>query len=284
MIMQIEKQTGASVRSICHVLGVPRSGFYHAAKPTAMQISDALVGELIEAIFKQHCRRYGHRRIWREMAGRGVTCSPSRIRRIMAQRGLRAIQPKNFVPKTSDGKASRPAPNLLAGRLEMPQPNQVWTADITFIPTAMGWLYLALVMDLCSRRILGWKLADHMRSDLVLQAFAQALQSRRPAKGAIFHSDRGSQYGCTAFRAALQGAGFRQSMSARSNPYDNAWTESFIGTLKREMLQSGSFLNFQDAQTEIFEYIDGYYNTRRIHSALGYRSPTQFERESFNLN
>ena len=284
MIVRIERQTKASVRQICHVMGTPRSSFYHAASPTARESCDQLAGELIETIFKQHLRRYGHRRIRREMAARGVACSPSRVRRIMAQKGLRAIQPKNFLPKTSDGKASRPAPNLLASMREMPQPNQVWTADITFIPTAAGWLYLALVMDLCSRRILGWKLADHMRSELVLQAFTQALQSRRPTSAVIFHSDRGSQYASTAFRAALHAAGFRQSMSARSNPYDNAWTESFIGTLKREMLQSGTFLNFQDAQTEIFEYIDGYYNTRRLHSALGYRSPVQFERESFNLN
>jgi putative transposase len=284
MILQTKKQTGASLRQICRVLGAPRSGFYHAAKLTPMQLSDQVAGELIEAIFKRHCRRYGHRRIWRELAAGGVVCAPCRVRRIMVQRGLRAIQPKNFVPKTSDGKASRPASNLLASMREMPQPNQVWTADITFIPTATGWLYLALVMDLCSRRILGWKLADHMRSELVLQAFTQALQSRRPAFAAIFHTDRGSQYASTAFRAALHTAGFRQSMSARSNPYDNAWTESFIGTLKREMLQSGSFQNFHDAQTEIFEYIDGYYNTRRLHSSLGYRSPVQFERESFNLN
>jgi len=284
MILQIQKQTGVGVRQICRVLGTPRSGFYHAARPTLMQLSDQREGKLIEVIFKQNSRRYGHRRIWRELAEHGVICAPCRVRRIMQERGLRAIQPKNFVPKTSDGKALKPAPNLLAERTVPSKPNQVWTADITFIPTAAGWLYLAVVMDLCSRRILGWKLANHMRSELVIEAFTQAVRSRHATKPAIFHSDRGSQYGSAAFRAALHGAGFRQSMSARSNPYDNAWTESFIGTLKREMLQTGCFHNLQDANTEIFEYIEGYYNTRRKHSALGYRSPAQFERDSFTLN
>lgn len=284
MILRIREQTGAGVREICRALGTPRSGFYHAARPTRRQASDQRAGELIEAIFKQHRRRYGHRRIWREMADRDVICAPCRVRRIMREKGLRAIQPRNFVPKTSDGKAAKPAPNLLSGCPLPSKPNQVWTADITFIPTASGWLYLAVVMDLCSRRILGWKLADHMRAELVLQAFAQAIHSRPTSNSVIFHSDRGSQYGSTAFRTALRTAGFRQSMSARSNPYDNAWTESFVGSLKREMLQSGCFQDAPDANTEIFEYIDGYYNTRRKHSALGYRSPAQFERDSFTLN
>ena len=178
----------------------------------------------------------------------------------------------------------KPAPNLLAQRPLPSEPNQVWTADITYIPTTGGWLYLAVVMDLCTRKILGWKLADHMRSQLVLEAFHQALGSTETPQSAIFHSDRGSQYGSKAFRDALEQAGFSQSMSARSNPYDNAWTESFFGTLKREMLQNGSFQCFQDAHTEIFEYINGYYNTHRKHSSLDYMSPARFERKSFTSN
>jgi transposase InsO family protein len=218
------------------------------------------------------------------MAAHDVVCSPERVRRIMRQRGLRAIQPKNFIPKTSDGKASRPSPNLLASEPPPTKPNQVWTADFTFIPSASGWLYLALVMDLYSRRIVGWKLASHMRGELVIQAFEQALGSRPRTSDTVFHSDRGSQYASSAFRSALRAAKFRQSMSARSNPYDNAWTESVIGTIKREMLQNGSFDTQQDAQTEIFEYIEGYYNTSRRHSALGYCSPAQFESHYFTNN
>ena len=187
----------------------------------------------------------------------------------MAQRGLHAIQPKTFVPKTSDGRADKPLPNLLSGQPLPAVPNRVWAGDITFIPTSTGWLYLAVVIDLCSRRIVGWSLADHLRSDLVLAALHPALQTRH----AIFHSDRGSQYGRTPFRQALGTAGLRQSMSARANPYDSAWTESFIGTLKLEMLQDGCFENATDARTEIFDYIEGYYNTHRKHSALGYQNP-----------
>ncbi len=155
-------------------------------------------------------------------------------------------------------------------------PNRVWAGDITFIPTSAGWLYLAVVIDLCSRRIVGWSLKDHLRSDLVLDALQQALQTRSVHQ-TIFHSDRGSQYASAAFRQALAQAGLRQSMSRRANPYDNAWTESFIGTLKHEMLQGGCFDTASDARTEIFEYIEGYYNTHLKHSALGYKTPLQFE-------
>jgi len=201
----------------------------------------------------------------------------------MAQRALRALQPKNFLPKTSDGRADKPSANLLSGQPLPAVPNQAWAGDITFIPVNGRWLYLAVVIDLCSRRIVGWSLADHMRSDLVLDALRQALQTRS-AKDAIFHSDRGSQYGSAPFRAALAKAGLRQSMSARANPYDNAWTESFIGTLKHEMLQGGCFENASDARTEIFEYIEAYYNTHRKHSSLGYKTPSQFEAHFHSLN
>jgi transposase InsO family protein len=153
----------------------------------------------------------------------------------------------------------------------------VLAGDITFIPTSAGWLYLALVIDLCSRKIIGWALADHLRSELVVDAMRQVLASRPALQNAIFHSDRGSQYGSRAFRSLLKQAGIRQSMSERANPYHNACSESVIGTIKTEMLQGGSFINRSDALTELFAYIDGYYNTRRKHSSLGYLSPTQFE-------
>jgi transposase InsO family protein len=208
----------------------------------------------------------------------------------MSQRSLRALQPKNFTPKTSDGRADRPSPNLLCGKPLPEVPNRAWAGDITFIPTATGWLYLAVVIDLCSRRIVGWSLADHMRSDLVVDALRQALQTRstqcsikRLTDRPIFHSDRGSQYGSATFRNVLAKAGLLQSMSSRANPYDNAWTESFIGTLKHEMLHGGCFENADDARIEIFEYIEGYYNTHRKHSSLGYLSPNQFETHCLSL-
>jgi putative transposase len=276
MIARIVQESGSSVRQVCTVLEVPRSSFYHAAEPTATQLADAELGELIETLFHHHRKRYGYRRLGQELSDRGLKCAPARIRRLMAERSLRALQPRNFVPKTSDGRADQPSPNLLANQPLPIAPDQVWAGDITFIPTSTGWLYLAVVIDLCSRRIIGWSLADHLRSDLVLDALQQALQTRS-VHHLIFHSDRGSQYASTAFRKALAEAGLRQSMSRRANPYDNAWTESFIGTLKHEMLQGGCFQNASDARIELFEYIEGYYNTHRKHSALGYKSPLQFE-------
>lgn len=283
MIELVAQKTGGSIRKVCAVLGEARSSFYHAATPTATQVADVEIGDLIEAVFRRHRRRYGYRRLSQELSDRGVLCAPARIRRIMAQRALHAIQPKTFVPKTSDGRADKPSPNLISGNPLPDVPDRAWAGDITFIPTSTGWLYLAVVIDLCSRRVVGWSLANHMRSDLVLDALLQALATR-PTDRTIFHSDRGSQYGCTAFRKALAKAGLRQSMSARSNPYDNAWTESFIGTLKLEMLQDGCFENALDAQTEIFDYIEGYYNTHRKHSALGYKTPNQFEAQIHSLN
>ena len=283
MIQVIAHKTGGSIRKVCVVLEEARSSFYHASTPTATQVGDAGMGDLIEAVFRHHRRRYGYRRLGQELSDRGVTCAPARIRRIMAQRALRAIQPKTFLPKTSDGRADKPSPNLIAGQPLPKAPDRTWAGDITFIPTGAGWLYLAVVIDLCSRRVIGWSLAAHMRSDLVLDALLQALQTRA-ASGVIFHSDRGSQYGSTPFRKALAQAGLRQSMSARANPYDNAWTESFIGTLKLEMLQDGCFENAGDAQTEIFDYIEGYYNTHRKHSALGYKTPSQFEAQIHSTN
>jgi transposase InsO family protein len=189
MITQIVEATGGSMRQVCRVLELPRSSFYHAAAPTPTEVADKHIGSLIEAIFKLHRRRYGYRRIREELVDRGVVCAAARIRRLMAQRGLRAIQPKNYVPKTSDGRADKPSPNLLVDKPLPDAPNRVWAGDITFIPVESGWLYLAVVIDLCSRRIVGWSLGDHLRSDLVLAALQQALGSQ-PTHQTIFHRPR----------------------------------------------------------------------------------------------
>lgn len=284
MIARIHLDTGHGIRSICKVLGLPRSSYYHAATPTATELSDRDIGERIERIFRHHRRRYGYRRIYEDLLEDGIACSHARVRRLMADRGLKAIQPRTYVPRTSDGKADKPSPNLLLEAGLPATPDTVWAGDITFIPTTSGWLYLAVVIDLCSRRIVGWALADHLRADLVAEAFRQGYQSRRPQPGFIFHSDRGSQYGSRLFRAQLAQAGALQSMSAKANPYHNAWTESFIGTLKAEMLQGGCFLDGNDARTELFSYIESYYNTHRRHSSLDYKTPDQFEARFHSLN
>ena len=284
MIDEIRQTTGYPLRPICQVLGVPRSSYYHAAAPTPSELSDRDIGAKIEEVFKLHRRRYGYRRIRCELADRGITCAPARVRRIMKERSLKALQPKTYVPRTSDGRADKPSPNLLEGKELPDRPDRVWAGDITFIPTATGWLYLAVIIDLCTRRIVGWSLARHMRSGLVADALRQALEKRRPRAGLIFHSDRGSQYGSREYRGLLDRAGAVQSMSARANPYHNAWTESFMGTIKAEMLQDGCFANDGDARIEIFDYIEAYYNTHRKHSSLGYRNPAQFEAYLNSLN
>lgn len=279
MIRLIHRDTGHSVRLICQCLAVPRSSHYHAAPPTESQRSDAQLSAAIGLIFHQHRRRYGYRRIWKQFAAQGLLCAPDRVRRLMREQDLTALQPKTYTPQTSDGRADAPSPNLLLNTPLPERPNEVWAGDITFIPCGEKWLYLAVVIDLCSRRIVGWALADHMRSDLVVDTMQQAIASRYHTSGLVFHSDRGSQYGSRAFRQALEQAGINQSMSARANPYHNAWTESFMGTLKAEMLQNGRFINAADARTEIFAFIDGYYNTQRLHSSLNYKTPHHFEAE-----
>ena len=309
MVEQIHRHTGASVRHICQTLRLPRSSFYSAnTSVTAREGAGGgghrhsaaafSIAERIRQIFLQHRRRYGYRRIWHQLRDEAITCSPARVRRIMARGGLRAICPRRYIPRTSDGRADRPSPNLLHGKPLPSQPHRVWAGDITFIPTEGGWLYLAVVLDLCTRKVVGWSLADHMRADLVTAAMQQALGSlplSHPAAaaaahrnrrttphndagtGLIFHSDRGSQYSSIAFRNLLQRHNIEQSMSARANPYHNAFTESFIGTLKTEMLQNGSFLNANDATLEIFEFIEMYYHNTRKHSSLDYKTPHQFE-------
>jgi len=277
MIDSISEKTGGSIREVCRVLEMPRSSYYHASAETPTRADDHELGDEIAKIFTRNRRRYGYRRIVDELADNEIACGAARVRRLMKERNLHAIQPKSFAPKTSDGKASAPSANLLEGKPLPALPNKVWAGDITFIPTVGGWLYLAVVIDLCSRRVVGWSLADNMRADLVVAALEQALCTRNHGSGLKFHSDRGSQYGSNAFRAVLKRAGMEQSMSARANPYDNAWTESFIGTLKLEMLQKGCFEDMGDAKAEIFEYIEAYYNTRRKHSSIGYMTPSQFE-------
>lgn len=277
MIDAIHQASGHSVRRICSCLQLPRSSYYHAARPTATQRSDHKLGARIEEIFTRHRRRYGHRRVRQELTDEGALCAAHRVRRLMAQRGLKALQARHYLPRTSDGRADKPSDNLLLNEPLPSKPNEVWTGDITFIACSGGWLYLAVVLDLYSRKIVGWALADNLRTPLVMAALQQALRSRRRAAKTIFHSDRGSQYGSGAYRQMLQQAGLRQSMSARANPYHNAWTESFMATLKTEMIQDRCFFDQKQARLELFTYIESYYNTQRKHSALAYLSPAKFE-------
>jgi transposase InsO family protein len=277
MIRSIRAKIRAGIRTICRVLEIPRSSYYHAATATPTAASDRRLTPLITGIFNGHRRRYGYRRICSDLDDRGITCAPARVRRLMAESGLRALQPKSFAPKTSDGRAGAPSPNLIAEEPLPTSPCRAWAGDITHIPIGGGWAYLAVVIDLCTRQIVGWSLADNMRASLVTAALGQALATKTLRPSLIFHSDRGSQYGSRIFREQLAGISARQSMSGRANPYDNAWTESVIGTIKHELIQDGCFEDIGDARTALFDYIDGYYNTRRKHSSIGYITPSQCE-------
>jgi putative transposase len=231
------------------------------------------------SVFSENRRRYGVRRIVKELGHRGQLLSNYKVRQHLRRNGLRAIQPRSFVPKTTNSRHSyRISPNLMKNRAVPDAPNQVWVGDITYIPMTEGrFLYLSVWMDLCSRKIVGWDLQDHMRESLILTSLRKAFGVRKIRRGLIVHSDRGGQYAGRYFRRELAKHKILQSMSDADNPYDNAHMESFFSRFKAEMLEGGAFRTAEDARSEIFEYIELYYNARRLHSSIGYLSPNNFE-------
>ena len=284
------------VQVLCHTLEVSRSGYYEWLKPAPLSASveqdaPATKGEKIDNqeqiknIFALHRRRYGTRRLVDEMKDRGIGVSRDFVRKVLADNQLKPIQPRSFVPRTTDSRHTLGySPNLLLARPRPTGPDQVWVSDITYIPLADGkWLYLAVWVDLWSRKVVGWCLADHMRDELVMRALRRALLGRQPADGLILHSDRGGQYASKAFRKLLVGK-YLQSMSRAGECYDNATAESFWSRLKTEVLESGVFLSLDDARAEIGDYIDNYYNVVRKHSSLQYCSPVQFESKHISKN
>jgi transposase InsO family protein len=231
--------------------------------------------------FTLHKRRYGIRRLVPELLGQGLKIGHYKVRRILHQKGLKAIQPKSFVPRTTDSRHPYPiSPNLLKGKIFPVKINQVWVGDITYIPLTGGsWCYLAIWMDLFSRKVTGWQLLGYMKEALILEAFKKAWGNRNAGNGLIVHSDRGGQYAGSLFRRLLGQHKVQQSMSGADNPYDNAFMESYFSRFKAELLQGGAFEGLENARKEIFEYIETYYNPIRRHSALGYISPVAFERK-----
>lgn len=268
---------------LCATLGVSRSG-YHAwrtRKPSARRQTNALLLEEIQQLREGPERCYGSPRLTRELQSRGHPCSENRIARLMRQHGLQAQAPPRFVPRTTDSNHNLPiAPNRLAERALPEGPNQVWLQDFTYVPTAQGWLYLALVLDLWSRKIVGWAMAAHMRSELVISALQMACTQRQPGPGMLVHSDRGVQYASRETQQFLQDHGMVCSMSRTANPYDNAWMESAIGKIKSEVLGQTPPADHQSAQAQLFAGIECWYNQRRRHSALDYQSPVAFESQS----
>lgn len=265
--------------AVCEILNVSRSAYYAWRQDefSTRRRADNRLRPQIRRIFWEHERRYGARRIAEELAVGGVACSRRRVRRLMKQMGLTAIQPRSFKPRTTDSRHTLGySPNLL---IDAPPPtgiNQLWVGDITYVPLIGGeFLYLAMLMDRYSRRIVGWELQDHMQESLVLAALREAIAARQPRPGLIHHTDRGGQYAGGEYRLTLARAFMLQSMSRAENCYDNAFMESCFGTLKTE-LEMKPYENAGLARNEIRDYLR-YYTTRRRHSALGYLSPEAFE-------
>lgn len=270
----------SSTVSVCDVLDVSRSAYYawRSSDPSARQQRDEELTPLVRALFWKHRRRYGARRIAEDLADLGETCSPKRVAKLLKTQGLRAIQPKSFVPKTTDSRHRLGySPNLLLEAPTTTRINQLWVGDITYVPLRGGtFSYLAMLMDRHSRYLVGWRLAEVMTDELVLPALRMAIRDRKPAPQLIHHTDRGGQYASSRYRAVLRRASFLQSMSRAANCYDNAFMESCFGTIKTE-LEMTEYENHRAAQSEISDYIH-YYLTERKHSSLGYLTPKQFER------
>jgi putative transposase len=260
---------------LCQLLGVSRSGYYAWKERPERQDP---IAPKVEEVFWQNSRRYGSRRIAAELRGKA---GRHRVRRLMREQGLQAIQPRRFVPRTTDSRhGQRMSPNLLLEReIKVDRPRQVSVGDITYLPLQNGrWAYLATWMDLCSRKIVGWQIADSMTAELVIEALKKAILREHLPEGLIVHSDRGGQYVDAEFRRLLDQHGFEQSMSRADETYDNAHAESLFSRYKAELLEGGVFANVEQAKSETFVYIEGYYNRNRRHSALGYLSPENFER------
>jgi putative transposase len=268
-----------SIQRMCRVLGVQRSGYYawRRRTPSLREQANAALLVLIRAEHQTSRRTYGSPRIHVVLRRKKVVCGHNRVARLMRLHGIAALQRRKYHPVTTQRAAGViPAPNRLAQDFSASAPNQKWVADFTYIETAEGWLYLAVVLDLFSRKVIGWSMSQRMDTALVLGALRMALQDRQPPTGLLHHSDQGSQYTSAAYCTCLTEALAQLSMSGAGNCYDNAVMESFFGTLKTECV-TGPFPTCAQARTTIFEYLEVWYNRQRLHSTLGYHSPVDFE-------
>jgi len=276
------------INELAGVLEVSRSGYYrwlNRAESKRARSARKLCAR-ISRVHEQSHKRYGSPRVYHELRRQGVRTSENRVARLMKAAGLKARPKRAFRPRTTDSHHPNPiAPNRLRETKPPAAPNEVWVADITYIWTVQGWIYLAAVMDLFSRRIVGWALDVTMETSLVKEALERAQKERRPPPGLLHHSDRGSQYASQTFRALLDSWQMSASMSAAACCYDNAAMESFWSTLKTELVPPAPFENLTQARTAIFEYIQLFYNPKRLHSALEYQSPVDFENQiTYNKN
>jgi transposase InsO family protein len=264
----------------CQHLGASRSGFYAwSQRPESVrQQADKELAEEVAQVHRDSRGTYGSPRVHAELRARGRRVSRKRVARLMGQQHLAARKRRRFV-RTTDSRHGLPvAPNVLERDFSPDKPNSTWATDITYVWTAEGWLYLAAVLDLFSRRVVGWAMSQSIDTLLVLSALDMALQQRQPAAGLVHHSDRGSQYASADYQQALKASGLQCSMSRKGNCWDNAVVESFFSSLKQELVYLTTFKTRQEAQLALFEYIEVFYNRKRRHSSLGYLSPVEYER------
>lgn len=272
-------QADYPITMLCRMLEVSPSGFYAWCKrpPSARRQADMMLGDRIEALYRQSRSTYGRPRLHADLRDEGIAISGKRLARLMRERHIHGVSRRKGTITTIRDRDARPAPDLVDRKFRADRPDQLWVADITYIPTWAGFLYLAVVLDVYSRRIVGWAMANHLRTELVLEALDMAIFRRRP-NDVIHHSDQGCQYTSIAFGKRCEKEGIRPSMGSVGDCYDNAMCESFNATLECELLANHKFKNQREAALEVFDFIEGWYNPHRRHSALGYLSPNNYER------
>ena len=269
-----------AIRFMCRIIGVTRSCYYAWQRAAPRRAERAVrrdsLGTEIETIFLESKKRYGAPRVHAELQHRGFRVSKRTVARLMQKKGIRPLRGRRRAPITTDSRHSHAiAPNLLEQKFDVARPDTVWLADISYIPTDEGWLYLAAVKDLATMEIVGWSMSERLKSTLCEDALNMAIRNRRPARGLIHHADRGVQYACSDYRKLLRLHGIKASMSRKGNCLDNAPMESFFSSLKTELVHRTQFATRREARAALFEYIEIFYNRQRRHSSIGYRTPMQ---------
>ena len=275
-------QQAHSVGLMARMFGVSRSGYYAWRSRAAgeRERSDEELVVQITEVQERTQYRYGSPRVAERLKRRGITAGHNRVARLMREHRLGRRAKKRFRSTTDSNHGLPVAENLLKRQFQVSEANRVWASDLSYIPTAEGWLYLCVVLDLFSRKVVGWAMGTRMNASLMIQALAMAYRRRKPPAGVIFHSDRGSQYCASDFRDLVADLGMRQSMSRRGDPWDNAPVESFFKTLKIELCGDRAFSTRSEARSAIFEYIEAFYNRERLHSSLGYQTPEEYEQKT----
>jgi putative transposase len=272
-------QGGLSVERMCQLAQVSRASFYRYLRRGWHAEEEMALRAAVQSVVMQHRWRYGYRRVTAELRTQGMVANHKRIARFMREDNLLAVREEWIEPAEHSLRAARVHLNL-AGRMTLSGPNQLWAADITYIRLASEFVYLAVVLDVFSRKVVSWALARNLKAQLPLSALERAVANRRPPSGVVHHSDQGVQYACTEYMERLRHYRMLPSMSRPANPYDNATCESFLRTLKREEIHAGTYRDFEDLHARVEEFIERYYNRCRLHSALKYSSPEEFEKEA----